>query len=75
MKIGVPKEIISQEYRVSINPESAKLLLESSHQLFIQKNGKKLPATAKDYSNVRWVLTSSLKAGEKGSVQYVVQVK
>ena len=38
MKIGVPKEIISQEYRVSINPETAKLLLESSHQLFIQKN-------------------------------------
>lgn len=44
-------------------------------KLFIEKNGKKLPATAKDYSNVRWVLTSSLKAGEKGSVQYVVQVK
>ena len=38
MKIGVPKEIISQEYRVSINPETAKLLIESSHQLFIQKN-------------------------------------
>jgi uncharacterized repeat protein (TIGR01451 family) len=44
-------------------------------KLFIMKNGKKLPATAKDYSNVRWVLTSSLKAGETGSVQYVVQVK
>ncbi len=44
-------------------------------KLFIIKNGEKLPATAKDYSNVRWVLTSSLKAGEKGSVQYVVQVK
>ncbi len=44
-------------------------------KLFIIKDGKKLPATAKDYSNVRWVLTSSLKAGEKGSVQYVVQVK
>ena len=38
MKIGVPKEIISQEYRVAINPETAKLLIESSHQLFIQKN-------------------------------------
>ena len=37
MKIGVPKEIISQEYRVAINPETAKLLIESSHQLFIQK--------------------------------------
>jgi len=44
-------------------------------KLFIVKDGKKLPATAKDYSNVRWVLTSSLKAGEKGSVQYIVQVK
>ena len=41
MKIGVPKEIISQEYRVSINPETAKLLIESSHQLFIQKNAAK----------------------------------
>ena len=44
-------------------------------KLFIEKNGKKLPATAKDYSNVRWVLTSSLKVGEQSSVQYVVQVK
>lgn len=44
-------------------------------KLFIKKNGKKLPATAKDYSNVRWVLTSSLKVGEQSSVQYVVQVK
>jgi len=44
-------------------------------KLFIQKDGKKLPATAKDYSNIRWILNSVLKAGEKGSVQYVVQVK
>jgi len=44
-------------------------------KLFIIKDGKKLPASAKDYSNVRWVLTSPLKAGEKGSVQYIVQVK
>jgi len=35
MKIGVPKEIISQEYRVSINPETAKLLIESSHQFLV----------------------------------------
>jgi len=44
-------------------------------QLFIVKEGKKLPATAKDYTNLRWTLTSPLKAGEQGSVQYVVQVK
>ena len=36
MKIGIPKEIISQEYRVSINPETAKMLLQSSHELFVQ---------------------------------------
>ena len=36
MKIGIPKEIISQEYRVSINPETAKLLLQASHQVFIE---------------------------------------
>ncbi len=44
-------------------------------QLFIEKNGKKIMASAKDYSNLRWVLNQPVKAGEKASVQYVVQVK
>ena len=53
MKIGVPKEIISQEYRVSINPETAKLLIESSHQLFIQKNaGADSGYTDEEYANL-----------------------
>lgn len=43
--------------------------------LFIEKDGKKVPAKAKDYTHVRWTLKSALKADEKGSVQYVVQVK
>lgn len=44
-------------------------------QLFVEVNGKKVPATAKDYTHVRWTLTSALPAGKDGSVQYVVQVK
>ncbi len=44
-------------------------------KLFIEKNGKKLVASAKDYSNLRWILNQPVKAGEKASVQYVVQVK
>ena len=36
MKIGIPKEIISQEYRVSVNPETAKMLLQASHHVFIE---------------------------------------
>jgi uncharacterized repeat protein (TIGR01451 family) len=47
----------------------------SPEQLFIEVNGKKVPATAKDYTHVRWTLTSALPAGKDGSVQYVVQVK
>lgn len=48
---------------------------EKPAQLFITKDGKKLPATAKDYTHVRWTLLSPLKADGKSSVQYVVQVK
>ncbi|GAA6134878.1 hypothetical protein NBRC116188_16680 [Oceaniserpentilla sp. 4NH20-0058] len=44
-------------------------------QLFITREGKKLPATAKDYTHVRWTLLSPLKTGDESSVQYVVQVK
>jgi len=43
--------------------------------LFIEINGKKTEASAKDYSNLRWVLNQPVKAGGKASVQYVVQVK
>ena len=48
---------------------------KNADQLFVTKNGKKLKATAKDYTNVRWVISNALKAGENGSVQYIVQVK
>ena len=44
-------------------------------QLFIKVNGKKRPATDKDYTHVQWALSSALPAGKDGSVQYVVQVK
>lgn len=43
-------------------------------QLFITKEGKKLPATAKDYTHVRWTLLTPLNAGDESSVQYAVQV-
>ena len=36
MKIGIPKEIISQEYRVSVNPETARMLIQASHQVLIE---------------------------------------
>ena len=51
MKIGIPKEIISQEYRVSINPETAKMLLQSSHELYVQSGaGQDSGYKDEDYS-------------------------
>ncbi len=47
----------------------------AADKLFIEKNGKKVLAQAKDYTHVRWIIASELPAGESGSVQYVVQVK
>ena len=53
MKIGIPKEIISQEYRVSINPETAKMLLQSSHELYVQSGaGQDSGYKDEDYSSL-----------------------
>ena len=60
MKIGVPKEIISQEYRVSVNPETAKLLLQNSHELFIQSGaGVDSGYSDEDYSKIGCTIVNS----------------
>ena len=60
MKIGVPKEIISQEYRVSINPETAKILLQNSHELFVQSGaGVDSGFSDEDYSNIGCIVVNS----------------
>ena len=48
MKIGVPKEIIPQEYRVGINPETAQILIENGHELFVQDGA----GTDSGYENI-----------------------
>ncbi len=37
MRIGVPKEIKTEEYRVALTPEGARLLIEAGHQLTVQQ--------------------------------------
>ena len=60
MKIGVPKEIISQEYRVSVNPETAKLLLQNSHELFVQSGaGVDSGFSDEDYSKIGCTIVDS----------------
>ena len=39
MKIGVPKEIKSQENRIGLTPESVKVLVSNAHEVLIENNG------------------------------------
>ena len=60
MKIGIPKEILSQEYRVSINPETAKMLLQSSHELYVQSGaGVDSGYNDKAYSSLGCIIVDS----------------
>ena len=38
MRIGVPKEIKTHEYRVSVTPDSVKELLKHQHHVFVENN-------------------------------------
>ena len=50
MKIGVPKEIKTQEYRVGLTPESVMELARAGHDVFVQAGaGLGLGATDADY--------------------------
>ena len=39
MKIGVPKEIKSQENRIGLTPESVKTLVSEGHEVLVENNG------------------------------------
>jgi len=38
MKIGVPKEIKDQEFRVGLSPSSVQVLVNAGHELFVETN-------------------------------------
>ena len=39
MKLGVPKEIKAQEYRIGLTPDSVKALIGEGHQVLVENNG------------------------------------
>ncbi len=53
MKIGVPKEIKTQEYRVGLTPESVGELVRAGHEVFVETSaGMGLAASDADYQKV-----------------------
>jgi len=52
MRIGVPKEIKLQEYRIGLTPESVKVLTGKSHEVLVENNGGfEAGFTNEDYKN------------------------
>ncbi len=50
MKIGIPKEIKTKEYRVGIIPSGVRVLVQSGHEVYIQKDaGEKSGFSNDDY--------------------------
>lgn len=50
MKIGIPKEIKPQEYRIGATPAMVRELVDAGHEVWIQKNA----GTAIDYSDEKF---------------------
>src|SRR6056300_236581 len=52
MKIGVPKEIKNNEYRIGLAPKSAQALSQQNHEVYVEKNaGLGSGFTNEDYLN------------------------
>lgn len=43
--------------------------------LFLTKNGEKVPATINDYTNIQWQLLSSVAPNDSGEIHYKVKLK
>lgn len=62
MKIGVPKEIKNNEYRVGATPAMVRLFVENGHQVLVESNaGKKIDFPDEDYIKAGGKIVSSPK--------------
>ena len=62
MKIGVPKEIKNNEFRVSLTPASVKILVDHSHDVYVQSMaGDAIGFTDNDYLSSGAVIVNSAK--------------
>ena len=52
MKIGVPKEVKNNEYRVGLTPKSVLELMKYDHEIFVESNaGSAIGFSDLDYKN------------------------
>lgn len=74
MKIGIPKEVLNNEYRVSLTPAGTAELVKLGHEVFVQDGaGIGSTFTNEDYENHGAKIVSTAK--EAWSADVVVKVK
>ena len=62
MKIGVPKEIKTKEYRVGIIPSGVELLVQSGHDVYVEENaGEKSGFSNDDYKAAGAIISKTAK--------------
>ena len=75
MKIGVPKEIKNNEYRVGLTPESVSELIKNNHEVFVQKNaGTEIGFSNNQYEEVGATIIETAEQLYKSS-ELIVKVK
>ena len=54
MKIGIPKEIKNNEFRVAITPNGVKKLINKGHEVIVEKNaGIESNFSNKEYNSIK----------------------
>jgi alanine dehydrogenase len=75
MKIGVPKEIKNNEYRVGLTPKSVSELIKNNHEVFIQKNaGTEIGFSNEQYLEVGAIIIETAQELYESS-ELIVKVK
>ena len=75
MTIGIPKEIKTEEYRVSITPEGVKELVKAGHSIYVQmRAGEGSGFSDEDYIEAGGTLLSSAKE-VYAAAEMIVKVK
>lgn len=74
MKIGLPKEIKDQEFRVSLTPSSVRILSENNHQILVETGaGIGSGFSDQDYEKAGAKIVS--QASEVWDSELIVKVK
>jgi len=75
MRIGVPREIKTHEYRVGLTPESVHALVDDGHQLFVEHEaGAGIGASDADYADAGATVLPAAEAVFRES-ELIVKVK